>query len=89
MSRVAQFVKSRTDCQFVIISLKEEFFSLADSLIGVYRDAATKSSKTLTLDLTKYSEDSTSIIAQTPLSKSLRTPVQGAAPQAEDDDVAE
>ena len=57
VQRVANYVKARATrdhLQVIVISLKETFYSKANSLIGVYRDVDTKSSANLTLDLTKY-----------------------------------
>ncbi|KAJ9142768.1 Structural maintenance of chromosomes protein [Pleurostoma richardsiae] len=41
--------------QFIVISLKTALFQDSESLVGVYRDQDVNSSKTLTLDLRKYS----------------------------------
>ncbi|KIW10153.1 hypothetical protein PV08_11114 [Exophiala spinifera] len=41
--------------QFIVISLKTGFFQGSEALVGVYRDQSANSSKTLTLDLRKYS----------------------------------
>ncbi|KIW47160.1 uncharacterized protein PV06_02757 [Exophiala oligosperma] len=41
--------------QFIVISLKTGFFQGSEALVGVYRDQGANSSKTLTLDLRKYS----------------------------------
>ena len=57
VQRVANYVRARATrdhLQVLVISLKETFYSKANSLIGVYRDVDTKSSANLTLDLTKY-----------------------------------
>ncbi|KKA28029.1 hypothetical protein TD95_005027 [Thielaviopsis punctulata] len=40
--------------QFIVISLKAGLFQDSESLVGVYRDQDVNSSKTLTLDLRKY-----------------------------------
>ncbi|KAI0999045.1 Structural maintenance of chromosomes protein 1 [Podosphaera aphanis] len=40
--------------QFIVISLKTGLFQGSESLVGVYRDQDSNSSKTLTLDLRKY-----------------------------------
>jgi structural maintenance of chromosome 1 len=37
--------------QFIVISLKPQFFSGSESLVGVMRDQSLNSSKTLTLDV--------------------------------------
>jgi len=41
--------------QFIVISLKTGFFQGSEALVGVYRDQSANSSKSLTLDLRKYS----------------------------------
>lgn len=45
MSIVAHYIKERTrDAQFIIISLRNNMFELADRLVGIYKtDNATKS----------------------------------------------
>ena len=45
MSIVAHYIKERTrDAQFIIISLRNNMFELADRLVGIYKtDHATKS----------------------------------------------
>ncbi|KAG8438621.1 hypothetical protein GDO86_004980 [Hymenochirus boettgeri] len=58
--KVTGYIKeqSRINVQMVIISLKEEFYSKADALIGVCTQRGeTISSKVLTLDLTVYAEE--------------------------------
>ncbi|KAK5942116.1 Structural maintenance of chromosomes protein 1 [Knufia obscura] len=40
--------------QFIVISLKTGFFQGSEALVGVYRDQSANSSKSLTLDLRKY-----------------------------------
>lgn len=42
--------------QSVVISLKDSFYDKADALVGVYRDSERSCSRTLTFDLSKYSE---------------------------------
>ena len=39
------------ECQFVVVSLKEQLYHVADSLIGIFKDHNRESSGTLTLDL--------------------------------------
>jgi structural maintenance of chromosome 1 len=46
--------KSGPPLQFLVISLKDAFFSHADALIGIYKDSASDCSRALTLDLSKY-----------------------------------
>lgn len=38
-------------CQFIVVSLKEQLYHLADGLVGIYKDRSNESSGTLTLDL--------------------------------------
>ena len=62
VGRVARFVAAAAaggapgvrPFQSVVISLKDGFYDKADALVGVYRDAATGSSRTLTLDLQSF-----------------------------------
>jgi hypothetical protein len=46
--------RSKTDCQCIVISLKDMFYERSDSLIGICKDVGTNSSRTMTLDLTQY-----------------------------------
>ncbi|XP_074489832.1 structural maintenance of chromosomes protein 1B [Sebastes fasciatus] len=59
IGKVTSFIReeSRENMQIIVISLKEEFFSKADALLGVYSDfthAESMYSSTLTLDLRPY-----------------------------------
>ncbi|PAV62336.1 hypothetical protein WR25_16729 isoform D [Diploscapter pachys] len=57
ISKVANYISedAMKDMQIIVISLKEEFFNKADSLIGVYPlPAACTTSGILTFDLTKF-----------------------------------
>lgn len=58
LRKVCNYIKqrSKTDFQCIVISLKDMFYEHSDRLIGICRDVGTSSSKTLTLDLTKYDE---------------------------------
>ncbi|CAH2278312.1 structural maintenance of chromosomes 1B [Pelobates cultripes] len=60
IGKVTSYIRelSREHCQMLVISLKEEFYSTADALIGVCteQDEAILS-QVLTLDLTMYAED--------------------------------
>jgi structural maintenance of chromosome 1 len=52
---VAQYIRKKSRAiQFLIISLKDRFYDKADALIGIYKDQGLASSRTLTLDLSKY-----------------------------------
>jgi structural maintenance of chromosome 1 len=50
--KVCRYITEQANvCQFIVISLKDAFFSQADALIGVYKDNDGESSKTLSIDL--------------------------------------
>jgi structural maintenance of chromosome 1 len=54
VTRVAQYIRERAaegKIQFVVISLKDTFYHMAHSLVGVYRDRSDESSDVVTLDL--------------------------------------
>jgi structural maintenance of chromosome 1 len=60
ISKVANYImeQSKKGLQCIVISLKEEFFQHADSLIGVYPELnECIASKILSLDLTKYVDE--------------------------------
>ncbi|XP_002735243.1 structural maintenance of chromosomes protein 1A-like [Saccoglossus kowalevskii] len=57
IGKVASYIKEQSDGHFqcIVISLKEEFYTRADALIGIYPEQGDcVISKTLTLDLTQY-----------------------------------
>lgn len=59
ISKVARFIREQTETSFqcVVISLKEEFYSHADALIGIVPDPGECTiSRVLTLDLTEFAE---------------------------------
>ena len=56
VTRVAEYIRERAQegsLQFVVISLKDNFYEKAHGLVGIYRDLALECSKTVTLDLEK------------------------------------
>lgn len=60
IGKVALYIKEQSEAYFqcIVISLKEEFYSKADALIGVYPEQGDcVISKVLTIDLTEYPED--------------------------------
>lgn len=60
IGKVADYIKSRRDdLQCIVISLKEEFYSKADALIGIYAKQGITGiqSQVMTFDLTTYAED--------------------------------
>jgi len=55
--KVCNYIRQRSgDFQCIVISLKDMFYELSESLIGVCRDVGVGSSKTLSLDLTKFDQ---------------------------------
>ncbi|XP_008580986.1 PREDICTED: structural maintenance of chromosomes protein 1B [Galeopterus variegatus] len=59
IGKVSSYIKEQTQeqCQMIIISLKEEFYSRANALIGVYPEYDDcMFSRVLTLDLSQYPE---------------------------------
>lgn len=46
--------RSKTDFQCIVISLKDMFYEHSQSLVGICRDVSSNSSRTMTLDLTKF-----------------------------------
>jgi hypothetical protein len=60
VKKICNYIKQRSrDFQCVVISLKDIFFEHADNLVGIYRDVDLLSSKILTLDLTRFGDDTT------------------------------
>ncbi|XP_072001410.1 structural maintenance of chromosomes protein 1B [Engystomops pustulosus] len=59
IGKVTSYIReqSREQFQIVVISLKEEFYSKADALIGVCTEQEELASQVLTLDLTAYEDD--------------------------------
>ena len=56
--KVCNYIRSRSgDFQCIVISLKDMFYELSESLIGVCRDVGVGASRTLTLDLSKYDQN--------------------------------
>lgn len=54
VTQVGQYIRARADeglLQFVVISLKDNFYEKANGLVGIYRDRAIQGSTTVTLDL--------------------------------------
>jgi len=59
VNRIANYIRdhagNKRDFQAIVISLKDTFYEKADALVGIYRDTEQNCSRTLTLDLSKYS----------------------------------
>lgn len=51
--------RSKSDCQCIVISLKDMFYERSDSLVGICKDVGTNSSRTMTLDLTQFDKGGT------------------------------
>lgn len=57
VSIVANYIKERTkNAQFIIISLRNNMFELADRLVGIYK--TNDATKTVTIDPHAFSENS-------------------------------
>ncbi|KAK2748352.1 Structural maintenance of chromosomes protein 1 [Myotisia sp. PD_48] len=56
VAKIANYIRDHAapGMQFIVISLKTGLFQSSEALVGIYRDQAANSSKTLTLDLRKY-----------------------------------
>jgi len=55
--KVSNYIRQRSkELQCVVISLKDMFYEQSESLVGICKDVATMSSRSLTLDLTKYDD---------------------------------
>ena len=54
-SRPCNYIQQRSsDFQCIVISLKDMFYERSESLVGICRDVSSNSSRTMTLDLTKF-----------------------------------
>ena len=54
VTRVAKYIRERAAAgglQFVVISLKDQFYQSAHGLVGIYRDRREEASNSVTLDL--------------------------------------
>lgn len=66
VSIVANYIKDRTkNAQFIIISLRNNMFELADRLVGIYKTH--NCTKSITIDPKKFSDMGSQSIAATPL----------------------
>lgn len=62
--KLCNYIKQRSkDLQCIVISLKDLFYEQSNGLVGICRDVSSNSSRTLTLDLSKFDkqEDETSL----------------------------
>lgn len=75
LRKVCNYIRQRsqTDFQCIVISLKDMFYEHSESLVGICRDVGTNSSRTLTLDLTKFEEERRSSVASTKSVASVAT----------------
>ncbi len=56
--KLCNYIKQRSkDLQCIVISLKDLFYEQSNGLVGICRDVPTNSSRTLTLDLSKFDRD--------------------------------
>ncbi|KNH01738.1 structural maintenance of chromosome (SMC) family protein [Perkinsela sp. CCAP 1560/4] len=57
VQKLAQYFRGHSSiCQFLVVSLNPDLFSMSDSLFGVYKDKARESSALLSIDLTQFQE---------------------------------
>ena len=59
VTRVAQYIRERAasrTLQFIVISLKDQFYHMAHGLVGIYRDRREECSAVATLDLESLQE---------------------------------
>ncbi|KAH7103427.1 condensin complex subunit SMC1 [Auriculariales sp. MPI-PUGE-AT-0066] len=56
VAKIANYIQRQASdaFQFIVISLKGSLYERGNSLVGIYRDQDVNSSRTLTLDLTRY-----------------------------------
>lgn len=55
VQKIANYIQnSSKKFQCIVISLKDSFYSKADGIVGIYRDKAHQSSRSLTLDLRPF-----------------------------------
>ena len=53
--KLCNYIKQRSkDLQCIVISLKDLFYEQSNGLVGICRDVSSNSSRTLTLDLSKF-----------------------------------
>lgn len=56
--KLCNYIRQRSkDFQCIVISLKDMFYEQSKSLVGICRNVPTNSSRTLTLDLTKFEKE--------------------------------
>ena len=56
MAKIANYIRGHAsdDFQFIVISLKGSLYERGHSLVGIYRDQEVNSSRTLTLNVSRY-----------------------------------
>mmetsp|Transcript_20777 Transcript_20777/g.31967 ORF Transcript_20777/g.31967 Transcript_20777/m.31967 type:complete len:297 (+) Transcript_20777:1241-2131(+) len=59
LRKVCNYIRQRSESDFqcIVISLKDIFYENSQSLVGICRDVGTNSSRTMTLDLTKFDKN--------------------------------
>lgn len=67
VKRIGEYIRESAGpgFQFIVISLKSALFENSDALVGIYRDQRENASRTVTLDLRKYSDKPQTIPAHT------------------------
>jgi structural maintenance of chromosome 1 len=65
VNKVCNYISQRSnDFQCIVISLKDMFYENSESLVGICRDVSSNSSRTLTLDLTKFDKEKRSRLSE-------------------------
>lgn len=64
VTKIAHYIKkcAGPGFQFILISLKSKLFEHSDALVGIYREQRENSSKTVSLDLRNYPEESQEVV---------------------------
>jgi len=89
LRKVCNYIRQRSESDFqcIVISLKDMFYERSEGLVGICRDVGTNSSRTLTLDLSKFREDQRETISKRASPrKTRRTSALVASPKRDDDD---
>jgi len=63
--KLCNYIRQRSDdLQCIVISLKDMIYEQSQGLVGICRDVSTNSSRTLTLDLTKFDQAKSELSAK-------------------------
>ncbi len=63
--KLCNYIRQRSkDFQCIVISLKDMFYEQSQGLVGICRNVATNSSRTLTLDLTQFDKEEDDLVTR-------------------------